>query len=241
MYMNIAFVLRVTVRKFDTQTKNYLMKRGKTMKKLTKTFLSVAAVSALTAAMAASASAMTAAYVPGADGAVNTVTLTDVANSGASQTMIILNQDAQVVESTMVEAIDQKDDSTVFTSVPVNALDDGTYYVRIGGTDGSMQRATFTVGQVAETETITIGDVNGNTTIESADGTALARYNAKFENGIGNVGVVRTKSDNSGTVLIGDVNGNTTIESADGTALARYNAKFENGIGNVGQTVEVIK
>ena len=174
MYMNIAFVLRVTVRKFDTQTKNYLMKRGKTMKKLTKTFLSVAAVSALTAAMAASASAMTAEYVPGVDGAVNTVALKDVANSGASQTMIILNQDAQTVESTMVKAIDQKDDSTVFTSVPVGDLTDGTYYVRIGGTDGNIQTATFTVGQAVETEIITIGDANLDGVVGMDDATSIA-------------------------------------------------------------------
>lgn len=234
--------MRVTVRKFDTQTKNYLMKRGKTMKKLTKTFLSVAAVSALTAAMAASASAMTATYVPGAEGAVNTVTLTDVANSGASQTMIILNQDAQVVESTMVEAIDQKDDSTVFTSVPVNALDDGTYYVRIGGTDGSMQTATFTVGETdpdVPTKEIMIGDVTGDKAIDTSDAVFVARANAKFTENIGDATKLAKTADGN-EIMIGDVTGDKAIDTSDAVFVARTNAKFTENIGDSTKLVNIV-
>ena len=158
--------------------KNYLMKRGKTMKKLTKTILSVAAVSALTAAMAVSASAMTARYEAGVDGGVSKVILEDVQSTGNSQTILILNENAEVISETnandVVEAIDQKDGGGVFTEVPVNPLSEGvTYYVRIGGTelvDGTIQQTTFKAGEDEDTpNTRLLGDVDGNGDINVND------------------------------------------------------------------------
>lgn len=189
--MNIAFVLGVTVRNFLTHKhKNYLMKRGKTMKKLTKTFMAVAAVSAVSAVMAASAMAMTATY----DDATGKVTLKDVNPTGTSQTLLILSEDTTVTSENVdiVKQIDQNDNSISFETepVPVGSLADGTYYVRIGG-DGKIQEATFTVGDVDpgdETTDITIGDVNGKDGINGADSTMMARYIAGSPKEKGNTG-----------------------------------------------------
>ena len=186
--MNIAFVLGVTVRNFLTHKhKNYLMKRGKTMKKFTKTFMAVAAVTAVSAAMSVSAMAMSAEYDNG------TVTLKDVKSTGTSQTLLVLSQDDTVTSENVdiVKQIDQKDDSTSFASVPVGTLADGTYYVRIGGTDGSLQTATFTVGGVqpgGETKEIVIGDVNDKDGVNGADSTMMARYIAGSPKEKGNTG-----------------------------------------------------
>lgn len=237
--MNIAFVLGVTVRNFLTHKhKNYLMKRGKTMKKLTKTFMAVAAVSAVSAVMAASAMAMTATY----DDAKGEVTLKDVNSTGTSQTLLILSEDTTVTSENVdiVKQIDQKDDSTSFATVPVGSLADGTYYVRIGG-DGEIQTATFTVGDVDpgdETTDITIGDVNGEDGINGADSTMMARYIAGSPKEKGNTGNVVTTADGA-TYTIGDVNDKDGVNGADSTMVARYIAGSPKEKGNTGNTLKI--
>ncbi len=167
--------------------KNYLMKRGKTMKKFTKTFMAVAAVTAVSAAMSVSAMAMSAKYEDG------TVTLTDVNSTGTSQTLLVLSKDDTVTSENVdiVKQIDQKDDSTSFASVPVGTLADGTYYVRIGGTDGSLQRATFVVGDVqpgGETKKIIVGDANLDNSINAADALFVARKAGSADTNIAQAG-----------------------------------------------------
>ena len=223
------------------------------MKKLTKTFLSVAAVSALTAAMAASASAsaMTAEYVPGVDGAVNTVKLEGVAATGTSQTMIILNSNDAIVTEKMVEAIDQKDkqetdeSNPVFTSVPVNALDNGTYYVRIGGTDGNIQRATFTVGQAVETEIITIGDANLDGVVGMDDATSIATKSVGLSSEDNtNVGTEKTvvSGIDKEKITIGDANVDGVVGMDDATSVATKSVGLSSEDNtNVGTAVTVVK
>lgn len=209
------------------------------MKKLSKTLLAIAAVSAASMAMTASAMAMTADYADG------TVTLSDVKATGASQTLLIVNEEGVTVDSSnasdVVEQIDQKDDGTSFASVPVGTLADGTYEVRIGGTDGSMQKTTFTVGEVEPGEkTIMIGDVDESDVINSLDVTFVARYVGKATENIGNVGQTMTVSGDDKTITIGDVDESSAVNSLDVTFVARYVGKATENIGQVGQTVTVV-
>ncbi|MGN0162225.1 MAG: hypothetical protein ACI4EA_01410, partial [Candidatus Ornithomonoglobus sp.] len=147
------------------------------MKRFSKLILSVAAVSAVSAAMVISASAeMGASYADGV------VTLTDVtASTTGSQTLLVLDKvGLTTVVAGNIKQIDQKDDNTSFSTVTVGALADGTYEVRVGG-DGTVQKATFTVGggsdqPGAETITLTVGNVDDNTTINMNDGLKVARY-----------------------------------------------------------------
>ena len=247
--MNIAFVLGVTVRNFLTHKhKNYLMKRGKTMKKLTKTFMAVAAVSAVSAVMAASAMAMTATY----DDAKGEVTLKDVNSTGTSQTLLVLSEDAATITSEnvdIVKQIDQKDDSTSFATVPVGSLADGTYYVRIGG-NGKIQTATFTVGDVDpgdETEVFKIGNIDNDVSgrINSSDTTALAKwivksYDANNET-VGNTYNVVSGIDQE-TIKIGNIDNDVSgrINSSDTTALAKWIVKsYDSSNETVGTEVTV--
>ena len=215
------------------------------MKKLTKTFLSVAAVSALTAAMAVSASAAVSANLD-ETGEVNKVVLSGVQKTGTSQTILILNEDAQVVEETMVKAIDQRDDGEVFTEIPVGDLEDGTYYVRIGGTelvDGTIQEATFTVGDVGpgvETEVITIGDANLDNAVNTTDVGSILRYANSETTRIGQTGVKRVKEDGS-SITIGDANLDNSVNTTDVGSVLRYANSETTRIGQTGTKVTVQK
>ncbi len=217
----------------------FLMKRGKKMKKLSKTLLSVAAVTAVSAAMAASAMAMTATY----DAETGMVTLSEVASTGDSQTLLVVggNSVGATVATEDIKQIDQDDTGKSFATVPVGQLDDGTYEVRIGG-DGQIQRATFKVGDVqpgGETKTIIIGDINVDNGVSSADGVLLARSLAKFTENVGEAGTVYTTADGT-SITVGDINVDNGISSADGVLLARYLAKFTENIGEAGNSYDVV-
>lgn len=161
------------------------------MKRFSKLILSVAAVSAVSAAMVVSASAaMTATYENGV------VTLADVTGTGASQTLLVLDEvNLTTVAESNIKQIDQKDDSTSFTTVTVGELADGTYEVRIGGSTGEIQTATFTVGEdipPANTTTLIIGDIDETGDVDSDDATAIAR------------GVAGQKGDTYDNATLGD-------------------------------------
>ncbi len=216
------------------------------MKKLSKTLLAVAAVSAVSMAMAASAMAddFTATYADG------TVTLDGVAASGQSQTILVLKGEGTTVDSSnaddVVKQIDQRDDNDVFKSVVVGQLDDDTYEVRIGGTDGTIQTAIFTVGESGdETKEIIIGDIDGAFGVDSDDLTALARALVSLkgeEYSNTEVGVTYTVSEDGSTVTIGDIDGAFGVDSDDLTALARALVSLqgeEYGNADVGKTVVV--
>ena len=222
------------------------MKRGKTMKKLTKTFIAVAAVSTVSAVMAASAMAMTATYADGK------LTLTDVPTTGTSQTLLVLSEDTTVTSenaNSIVKQIDQKDNNETFAAAPVQVgeLGDGTYYVRIGGSDGNLYKATFTIGSVepGTTMDIIIGDIDGLYGVDSDDLTALARamVDLKGESyGNATVGVTYKLADGSGNITVGDIDGQFGVDSDDLTALARAMVDLKSeayGNATVGNTVKV--
>ena len=153
------------------------MKRGKTMKKLTKTFIAVAAVSTVSAVMAASAMAMTATYADGY------VTLSGIEATGTSQTLLILTEDTNVTSdnaNTIVKQIDQKDNDGTFeaVSIPVGTVEDGTtLYIRVSGTNGNLQTAEYTVGGGSEPETITliVGDADMSGRVAVKDASSIAK------------------------------------------------------------------
>lgn len=141
------------------------------MKKVTKLFLSVAAIGALAAGLATSAMAMTATYDAG--------TVTIVAEEGdkvasTEKTLLILNNDATTVTESDIVQIDQSED---IASVPVGELAKGTYYVRVGG-DGNIDTAQFTVGSTSpyNDPTIKLGDANGDTYVDGADANRVINY-----------------------------------------------------------------
>lgn len=225
----------------------FLMKRGKKMKKLSKTLLSVAAVTAVSAAMAASAMAatMTATY----DAETGMVTLSDVASTGDSQTLLVVggNSVGATVATDDIKQIDQDDTGNVFTTVPVGQLDDGTYEVRIGG-DGQIQRATFTVGDVVgpTTETLIIGDVDSNKEINTADAARVAAKGVGkevqgYNDNVGTEYTVVSGGNGSGKHKIGDVDFSNTIDTGDAgrIAAAAVGNMVESYNGYVGTEITV--
>lgn len=220
----------------------FLMKRGKKMKKLSKTLLSVAAVTAVSAAMAASAMAMTATYDP----ATGDVTLSEVASTGDSQTLLVVGGNSvgtnTVDKTDDIKQIDQDDTGNSFVTVPVGQLDDGTYEVRIGG-NGQIQRATFTVGDVqpgGETKTIMVGDVNWTEDVDALDALAVARYAAKATTLTEKTGEKYQVSGSEDTYTVGDVNTSGDVDALDALSVARYAAKATTMIDNAGQSVTIV-
>lgn len=218
----------------------FLMKRGKKMKKLSKTLLSVAAVTAVSAAMAASAMAMTATYDP----ATGMVTLSEVASTGDSQTLLVVggNSVGATVATDDIKQIDQDDTGKSFATVPVGQLVDGTYEVRIGG-DGQIQRATFKVGDVqpgGETKTIMVGDVNWTEDVDALDALAVARYAAKATTLTEKTGEKYQVSGSEDTYTVGDVNTSGDVDALDALSVARYAAKATTMIDNAGQSVTIV-
>ncbi|MBQ3426898.1 MAG: hypothetical protein IJH37_07120 [Clostridia bacterium] len=108
---------------------------------------------AVTMPFAVSAASITARYDKEADS--GKATLSGVETTGRSQTMIVLSDDFSSVALDKIVWLYQKDDGTVFDSfyVPNGTyadLDEGetvTYYVRIGGSDGTIQTTELTIAK----------------------------------------------------------------------------------------------
>ena len=245
MVYEYSICMSAMVRKFrhanKTKKTNLFMKRGKTMKKFSKIALSVAAVSAVTVAMAVSASAaMTATY----NAEAGTVTLSDVTPTGQSQTLLVLDKvNLETVADTNIKQIDQKDDSTSFETVKVGELKDGTYEVRIGGSNGGIQTATFTVGEVGpekETETIILGDVSSDKALTGTDVSYILRGAGGETSRIGQANQERTKTDGT-KIILGDVSSDDTLTGTDVSYVLRGAGGETSRIGQAGQEVEVYK
>ena len=153
------------------------------MKKLSKTLFAIAAVSAASMAMTASAMAMTASY----DETTGIVTLAGVETRGVSQTLLIVPEGIETVTETDIYQINQEDGTT---DAPATFEDDeikldmskltpgATYEVRIGGTDGKMDTATFIVpnGGEVTTDVIKVGDATLDGRISSGDASAISKF-----------------------------------------------------------------
>ena len=233
------------------------------MKKLSKTLLAVAAVSAVSAAMAASAMAMDARYVdPETDPAgVGYVELTNVAANGKSQTLLIYkSEDGEGTFNTVdyttddIEGINQEDgDNTtpgsVQGNIPVGDLAEGTYQVRVAGSEGTMQFASFKVtsggGGDEDVKTITIGDIDGAYGVDGDDVTNLARwlvdvYNSANEDVETTYTVTESNIEGLSSITIGDIDGAYGVDGDDVTNLARWLVDVYNSANeNVGKTVTV--
>ena len=155
------------------------------MKKLSKIILSAAAASIVTAAMAVTA--MAADSITGTyDNETGVVTMEDVIGSGASQTLLVLNNDAEDINSASIAYINQIDNSGTFSTFtlaaglkPTAASESVTYYIKVGGTNGTVQTGTLTIaGDAPATVKIVLGDVNKDNKPNIQDITAIRKYMA---------------------------------------------------------------
>ena len=228
------------------------------MKKLSKIMLSVAAASVVTAAMAVTA--MAADTITGTyDNETGVVTMEGVIGSGASQTLLVLNNDAEDINSASIAYINQIDNSGTFSTFtlaaglkPATASESVTYYIKVGGTDGTVQTGTLTIEATTPTvTTITIKfgniDLDAKSRINLSDVIALQQYVAKINN-TSNANVNTTYTVVSGldeveTFKLGniDLDAKSRINLSDVIALQQYVAKISNtSNANVGKSVEVV-
>jgi len=222
------------------------------MKKLSKIMLSVAAASVVTAAMAVTA--MAADTITGTyNNDTGVVTMEGVIGSGASQTLLVLNNVTEVENSSDIAYINQIDNNGTFSTFtlaaglkPATASESVTFNIKVGGTDGTVQTGTLKIaGDAPATVTIVIGDVNGDNKPNVQDMTAIRRYIAnrnKPGTGTEQTGVKKTKSE-GGEIILGDVNSDNKPNVQDMTAIRRYIAnrnKPGTGTEQTGTQVEVI-
>ena len=220
------------------------------MKKLSKIVLSAAAASIVTAAMAVTA--MAADSITGTyDNETGVVTMEGVIGSGASQTLLVLNNDAEDINSASIAYINQIDNSGTFSTFmlaaglkPAAASESVTYNIKVGGTDGSVQTGTLTIdGDAPATVTIKIGDVDDTKSVTAMDITRIRGYlnGVTNQNMIKNTNQTRTKADGE-TIVIGDVDGTNTVTAMDITRIQGFlnGITNQNMIKNTNQEVEVI-
>lgn len=182
------------------------------MKKFTKLFLSCTAVAALAAAMGTAA--MAAPIATYADG---TLTLSGVEATGDQQTIVVLTEDATTVTEGIVLAVDQQGEPFTTVKLDANAInvDENTYYVRIGGTDGSIQKTTF--GKAASTRLL--GDVNSDTTIDVNDASMVVNHV---------LGVEVLTGDN---YTAADANVDTTVDVNDASKIVDFVLGLDHDLG----------
>jgi hypothetical protein len=155
---------------------------------------------------------------------------------------VLKTVDLQTIAADDITQIDQNDTGVSFSSVTVGTLADGTYEVRIGG-DGTVQTATFTVGE-AETPsdeyvTVIFGDADNEDGLDSGDITKVARGVA---GSTANKGLVGKNCVIDGqTVIFGDADNEDGLDSGDITKVARGVAGSTANKGYVGQDCQVLK
>ena len=213
------------------------------MKKFTKLMLAAAAVAAVSTAMAVSAMAddtVTGTY----DATTGVVTLEGVVSSGDQQTLLVLTEDTDVTEEN-TNIIAQIDQAGMIESFKLpQGLGTGTYYIRMGGTNGTIQTGTLTIsggGGDVETVTIIIGDANLDGSVTALDVGNVLRYSNKYTTRIGHAGEVKVKASDNSNVIIGDANLDGSVTALDVGNVLRYSNKYTTRIGHAGETVEVIK
>lgn len=216
------------------------------MKKFTKLFLSVAAVTVVTAAVATSAMAaektLTASYATDEGGATGTVAIT-CDSQDETKTLLILKPGS---DRTNVKAADilQIDQNANITTAKVPALseeveaDKGTYTVLMGGTSGDIYVGSFSIGG----EPILLGDVDGKAGLDTRDSNAILYWaidEKPVEGKSGIVGKTINLADGT-TMLVGDVDGKVGLDTRDSNAILYWaidEAPVEGKSGVVGNTV----
>ena len=144
------------------------------MKKLTKLIFSCAAVAAVTAALGTAALAA-GELAPVYSAEAGTVTIA-YDSTNEQHTVIIVPKGWNGQDADKIEYVDQ--DGDAFTVLPVNTLADGTYEVKVGGTDGTIKQGEFTVGEPTPGSDRLLGDVTNDGKINVSDGSAILGHYA---------------------------------------------------------------
>lgn len=174
------------------------------MKKISKLFLSCAAVAAVTAAVATSAMA---AGEISAEYSAETASLKITTKYTADQKTLLIVPSSVSLDKVTADDVVQIDQNAEIVDVALPAdLKDGKYTVYMGG-DGQVYSDTFRVGAGK----VLIGDANQDGYVEAADATAILKYNINKY----------TFKDNGEEAA--DANQDGYVETADATAILKYN------------------
>lgn len=211
------------------------------MKNLSKLIISIGAVAVASAALALSALAVD--TVNGTyDPKTGVVTLDPFDSTGDQQTLLVLTEDVEAITSENSDVIAQVDQDTSITSFVLEEnLTSGTYYIRIGGTNGEIRTGTLTIGSGVDTVTIKVGDANLDDLINASDVGYIMRCSNKYTTRIGNAGESRIKASDNSEVVIGDANLDGNINASDVGYVMRYSNKYTSRTGNSGEEIEVLK
>ena len=162
----------------------------------------------------------------------------------------------EVTDASQIVAIDQAGGSAGFAEIPVDAnkLAEGkVMVVKLGGSDGSVEKFLVVYNEETKTVDIIIGDVDGDGNITAKDGNLIKAYvkalssTAKKNYNTTNnseIGVAETEKDGITIHIKGDVDGDGNITAKDGnlikayvkalssTAKKNYNTTNNSKIGN---------
>lgn len=207
------------------------------MKNLSKLIISVCAVAVASATMALSA--MADETIKGTyDPKTGVVTLDPFESTGDQQTLLVLTEDAETVTADKIAQVDQDDSITSF--VLDEGLTEGTYYIRIGGTNGTIRTGTLVISGSGDydTEEITIGDADLNGAINASDVGYILRFSNGYTDRIKFAGTTR-ENVNGEEVIIGDADLNATINASDVGYVLRCSNGFTDRIKEAGKKIEV--
>ena len=179
------------------------------MKKISKLFLSCAAVAAVTAAVATSAMAageVSATYTPAETGAT-TASLKITTKYTADQKTLLIVPSSVSLDKVTADDVVQIDQNAEIVDVVLPAdLKDGTYTVYMGG-DGQVYSDTFRVGAGK----VLIGDADQDGFVDGGDATTILKYN---------VGSVDLVGDGQAAA---DADQDGFVDGGDATAILKYN------------------
>lgn len=217
------------------------------MKKFTKLFLSCAAMAAVTAAVATSAMAaaptLSATYeeanlngeltlsVQGVTGEVTLlVTQKDIAKDTIADADILYVDQETATDAGAAEfGTDGKVGLRTNSTEAGKYLQDGTYNVYVGYTDGEefkVAKNTFRIGKGG----IVLGNVNGDVDskgeprINLSDATLIVKHSTK---------AALLEGD---ALIAANVNDDDRVNLSDATCIVKYSSKMTTGTGHVGET-----
>lgn len=191
-------------------------------KSLKKAILTCAATSALFVAMAVSANAAT--Y----DVETNTVSLDNpLEATGKQVTVLILDKDAidtNVKAEDILYINQEAATADSFMAMPVKALADGTYTVKVGGEAlGEIITETFTVGE--DDPDVKLGDVNDDGELDGRDALEIMRHDVGL--------ITLTEAQKN----VADVNSDDEVDGRDALEIMRYDV----GLPSVFEDMDIWK
>ena len=197
------------------KTKKSLRKGVKKMKKFTKLFLSCAAVAAVTAAVASSAMAaevdLKGDFTGKYDTETGVVTFTAPDGLGDTTTLLVVDGTLSSVSDETILGIDQAASisSVKLDTAKVTDLENKTYTVALGGTNGVVKTATFGKASAG----FLMGDVDFNEDVDLDDASLIVGHSTK-------------KALLSGdALLVADVDENDDVDLDDASCIVAYVVK----------------